>query len=103
MPATRDYYEVLGVSKDASADEIKRAFRARARDVHPDTSDHEDAEELFKELNAAYEVLSDPGKRANYDRFGVAEPGGGFPGGGYGYGDPFGGGVGMASVSGTSP
>ena len=91
MPATRDYYEVLGVDRDASADEIKKAFRGRARDVHPDTSDHEDAEELFKELNEAYEVLSDPEKRANYDRFGTASPQSGFPGGGYAYGDPFGG------------
>jgi molecular chaperone DnaJ len=93
MPATRDYYEVLGVSRDAGADEIKKAFRARARDVHPDTSDHENAEELFKELNEAYEVLSDPGKRANYDRYGTAdEPRfSGFGGPGPGYG-PFGGG-----------
>jgi molecular chaperone DnaJ len=97
MPATRDYYEVLGVSKDASSDEIKKAFRSRARDVHPDTSEHVDAEELFKELNEAYEVLSDPEKRANYDRFGTAAPGG-FPAGGYGYGDPFGGGVGMGDL-----
>jgi len=92
MPATRDYYEVLGVAKDASEAEIKKAFRSRARDVHPDTSDHDDAEELFKELNEAYEVLSDPDKRANYDRFGTADPQSGFGGGGgYGYGDPFGG------------
>ena len=90
MPATRDYYEVLGVSRDASADEIKKAFRTRARDCHPDTSDHSDAEEQFKELNEAYEVLSDPEKRATFDRFGTADPRAGFPGGGA-Y-DPFGGG-----------
>jgi molecular chaperone DnaJ len=93
MPSTRDYYDVLGVGRDASPDEIKRAFRSRARDVHPDTSEHDDAEERFKELNEAYEVLSDGSKRANYDRFGTAEPQMGFPGG-YGYGDPFAGGVG---------
>lgn len=97
MPATRDYYEVLGVSRDASADEIKKAFRSRAREVHPDTSEHEDAEELFKELNEAYEVLSDPEKRRNYDQFGTATPGNGFPGG-YSYGDPFGGGVGVGDL-----
>ena len=90
MPATRDYYEVLGVPRDATDADIKKAFRSRARDVHPDTSDHDNAEELFKELNEAYEVLSDSEKRANYDRFGTASPQSGFPGG-YGYGDPFGG------------
>jgi molecular chaperone DnaJ len=93
MPATRDYYEVLGVGRDATDTDVKKAFRSRARDVHPDTSDHDDAEELFKELNEAYEVLSDPEKRANYDRFGTASPQAGFPGG-HGYGDPFGGGMG---------
>lgn len=97
MPVTRDYYEVLGVSRDATADDVKRAFRAKARDVHPDTSEHENAEELFKELNEAYEVLSDPQKRSNYDQFGTADPrAGGFggPPPGYGYGSPFGGGMG---------
>ncbi|HEY5467589.1 MAG TPA: J domain-containing protein [Coriobacteriia bacterium] len=90
MPATSDYYEVLGVPRDATDADIKKAFRSRARDVHPDTSDHDNAEELFKELNEAYEVLSDSEKRANYDRFGTANPQSRFPGG-YTYGDPFGG------------
>jgi molecular chaperone DnaJ len=93
-PST-DYYEVLGVARDAGPDDIKKAFRARARDVHPDTSDHDDAEERFKQLNEAYEVLSDPDKRMNYDRFGTADP----REAGFGYGDPFGGGgVGMGDV-----
>lgn len=97
MSATRDYYEVLGVPREATADDIKKAFRGKAREVHPDTSDHENAEELFKELNEAYEVLSDPEKRSNYDRFGSADPYGGGAGGGYG--DPFGGGgVGMGDL-----
>ncbi len=97
MPSTTDYYDVLGVARDASATEIKKAFRRRARDVHPDTSEHEDAEDRFKQLNQAYEVLSDPEKRSNYDRYGTADPrqteyqGGGFGGfyGGGGIGDVF--------------
>jgi len=91
MPATRDYYEVLGVPREASADQIKKAFRSKAREYHPDTSEHTDAEERFKELNEAYEVLSDPEKRATFDQYGTADPRMGFPGGGGGVYDPFGG------------
>ncbi len=66
----RDYYEVLGVPRHASQEEIKRAYRRLARQYHPDVSDAPDAEERFKEINEAYAVLSDPEKRARYDRFG---------------------------------
>ncbi|MFD8463046.1 DnaJ C-terminal domain-containing protein [Streptomyces antimycoticus] len=66
----RDYYEVLGVSRGASQDEIQQAFRTRARRHHPDVNKDPNAEERFKELNDAYSVLSDPGTRARYDRFG---------------------------------
>lgn len=72
MAAKRDYYEVLGVSETSSEVEIKRAFRQRAREHHPDVSKTSGAEARFKEINEAYEVLSDPGKRAAYDRFGHA-------------------------------
>lgn len=68
----RDYYDVLGVSRTASADEIKGAFRRMARQYHPDVNKNPDAEERFKELNEAYAVLSDPEKRSIYDRFGHA-------------------------------
>lgn len=68
----RDYYEVLGVSRNASRDELKQAFRRLARQYHPDVNNSSDAEERFKELNEAYAVLSDADKRAAYDRFGHA-------------------------------
>jgi len=72
MP-TKDYYETLGIARDASGDEIKQAYRALARKHHPDVSEDKSvAEHRFKEINEAYEVLSDPNKRAQYDRFGVA-------------------------------
>lgn len=70
--AKRDYYEVLGVSKSASNDELKSAFRNLARQYHPDVSKEPNAEEKFKEINEAYAVLSDSDKRAAYDRFGHA-------------------------------
>ena len=68
----RDYYEVLGVSKDASPDEIKSAYRKLARQYHPDVSKEpkEVAEEKFKEISEAYEVLSDANKRSLYDQYG---------------------------------
>ena len=94
----KDLYEILGVSKDASESEIKKAFRRRARELHPDVNKAADAEDQFKELNEAYDVLSDPNKRAQYDRFGTipGAAGGGY-GGGSGYvdfDDLFGGGFG---------
>lgn len=94
----KDLYEILGVSKDASESEIKKAFRRRARELHPDVNKAADAEDQFKELNEAYDVLSDPNKRTQYDRFGTipGAAGGGY-GGGSGYvdfDDLFGGGFG---------
>ena len=69
----RDYYEVLGVNRDASADEIKKAFRRVAMKHHPDRNpDNKQAEEKFKEAQEAYEILSDDEKRSNFDRFGHA-------------------------------
>jgi molecular chaperone DnaJ len=70
--AKRDYYEVLGVNRNASADELKSAFRNLARQLHPDVNKAADAEENFKEINEAYAVLSDTEKRAAYDRYGMA-------------------------------
>ena len=87
MANKRDYYEVLGVDKNASAEDIKRAFRRKAKECHPDLHpDDKEAEERFKELNEANEVLSDPDKRARYDQFGFNDPAMG--------GNPFAGGAG---------
>ncbi|GIM47357.1 chaperone protein DnaJ [Collibacillus ludicampi] len=86
----RDYYEVLGVSRTASTDEIKKAYRKLARKYHPDVNkDDPQAEEKFKEITEAYEVLSDNEKRARYDQFGHEDPGAaGFGGQGFsGFGD----------------
>ena len=81
----RDYYEVLGIAKGASADEIKKAYRKLSKQYHPDINKEEGADEKFKEIAEAYEVLSDDQKRARYDQFGHEDPSAGF-GGGSGFG-----------------
>lgn len=85
FPMARDYYEVLGVSRDASANDIKKAFRTLAREYHPDINKDKDAHETFQEINEAYQVLSDDQKRAAYDRYGHAGVNGQ---GGFGAGFP---------------
>lgn len=97
MAAKRDYYEVLGVARDASPETIKKAYRQMARKYHPDVNKEADANEKFKEINDAYEVLSDEQKRAAYDRFGhdAFDPNAGAGGfGGFGGFEDMGGGFG---------
>lgn len=111
--ANKDYYQILGVEKNATDDEIKRAFKKSALKYHPDRNpDDKEAEEKFKEINEAYQVLSDPEKRQKYDQFGTADfNGSGFGGfeGGFGgfdfgdiFGDIFGGGFGGFGGFGSS-
>ena len=97
----KDYYEILGVSKDATSRDIQKAFQQKARKLHPDVNKEPDAEEKFKEVSEAYAVLSDEQKRARYDAMRSSNPFAGAPtaspyGGGYagntGYGNPFEGG-----------
>ncbi len=97
MPTKRDYYEVLGVSRNATEEEIHKAFRKLAFQYHPDRNSSADAEAKFKEINEAHEVLSDPQRRRQYDQFGHQEPGfdpaagtAGFSGfGGFGFDEIF--------------
>lgn len=113
---SKDYYDILGVDKGASDVDIKRAFKKLALKYHPDRNpDNKEAEEKFKELNEAYQVLSDSDKRAKYDQFGTADFGaggfqGGFDGGGFDFsdlgdifGDIFGGGFGSSRSNPNAP
>ena len=94
MAATGNYYDLLGVKHDATPDDLKKAYRKAARELHPDTNPDPTAEERFKEINTAYETLSDPERRQRYDLFGADGPGASsgfdpFGGGGAGLGDIF--------------
>ena len=96
MAEKKDYYEILGVNKNATDEELKKAFRKMAKKYHPDANpdSKKEAEAKFKEVNEAYEVLSNPQKRQMYDQFGTVDPNAGFGGGG-----PFGGGNGYYSYT----
>lgn len=99
MPTSKDYYNILGVKKDASVSDIKKAYRKLAHRYHPDKGGTAEDERRFREVNEAYQVLSDPAKRQQYDQFGAAPSGGaagsgpgfgGAPPGGEGFGQGFG-------------
>ena len=92
MSDKRDYYEVLGVTKSASKEEIKKAYRKLSKQFHPDINKEADAVDKFKEIAEAYEILSDDQKKSQYDQFGHANPNQGFGGGGadgFGFDDIF--------------
>ena len=95
MASSKNYYELLGIPKDASEEQVRKAFRSLAMEWHPDRNRSTDAEERFKEINEAYQVLIDPSKRQMYDQYGRVDidPNGGFPGRGFD-GSDFQGGVG---------
>ncbi|KIL37172.1 molecular chaperone DnaJ [Cohnella kolymensis] len=90
MADKRDYYDVLGLERNASADDIKKAYRKLARQYHPDVNKASDAESKFKEVKEAYDILSDDQQRARYDQFGHQDPSAGFGGGGADFGGGFG-------------
>ena len=105
MAEKRDYYEVLGLQKGATDDEIKKAYRKLAKQYHPDLNpDNPEAEAKFKEINEANDVLSDPQKRAKYDQFGHAGVDPSYGGGAGGFGGGFGGfSGGFSSADGIDP
>jgi molecular chaperone DnaJ len=77
MPSKRDYYDILGVSHSASEEDVRKAFRKKAMEHHPDRNKNEGSSERFKEISEAYQVLGDPEKRTQYDQFGHAGVGNG--------------------------